>query len=356
MKATSAWTPDVAIDSLLEAQRSALDSAFGGDKFAPSVGDVWLSNATWQVDTDEDLTAMLVILRSFNETWSAKPLFDVAPVSDDQRLASEWSLILDAPVSGVGIPLIVHVDVQTTTTSSMLNRRVGRLAELACRDLQMIMRAYALGEIAVVELCIGRTGSINIRFHPEWDAFARQLVRVAQEFSAPVARERMAIEDANVEPIDVDEHSALAVACSDPVEDNTSAQRTWEYRFGPPFLYSPDVVRDNAHLRLGDAVATYYCRQMPPGAAFAGARVLDIDSFSRLQPFLNTRLSYLLTAPDNVVLRYRLLESVDQALKAELRSKEFATVVESIRLMRCEIAKRNAIVPTHMAARRSQIE
>jgi hypothetical protein len=347
MKATSEWTPDVALETILQAQRSAIESAFGVDAFVPAIGDVWLANATYQIDKEQTLNAMLVILRSFTETWSAHPFFDVAPISDDQRLASEWSLIFDAATSGLGIPLVVHIDVQTTTTSSMLGRRVGRLSDLARRDLEAIMRAYALGEISV-ELSVGRTGTINIRFHPEWDAFARQLVRLSQELAAPLREEQAPCEEYDYDAFSESLHPLLSVA------SGQSVGREWEYKHTAPFVLCRNVANPT-FTRLGDAVAAYFRYQTSLGIEHGTYKQLTEDSFLRLRPFFDASLKMLTSAENTVVFRSRLFESINSST-AELQLCDLQILVESMRWFKIESAKRRAIIPMSLAARRSRFE
>lgn len=212
--APSHWQADAADQALLDAQRTALLLASTPSIRQPKVGDVWLSSALWSGSMEHAMTAMLIVLRTFTVAWSIRPLFDVAPVSDDERLASEWSLLFGASYSGIGFPIIAHIDAQCTTSSSMLVRFVGALSDVARSDLSTVLRAYALNDDSGVELTIGRRGSVSIRFHPEWEEFARDVVALCHVFSSAAERERARGGAATVERQEeaADDDRVLAVA------------------------------------------------------------------------------------------------------------------------------------------------
>lgn len=172
--------------ALLELQRESLARSLWDNQPEPSVGDVWVTRASWHTGIAKGLAAMIVVLRAFTEAWSARTLYDVAPLSDDERLASEWSLLLGADSSGLGFPIVAHIDAQCTTTSSMLTRRLGALAEAALADLHLLLHAYATGDASTLKLAVGYTGRRSIRHHLEWEEFASALLAIAQELSAPL--------------------------------------------------------------------------------------------------------------------------------------------------------------------------
>ncbi len=172
--------------ALLELQRQSLARTLSDDQPEPSVGDVWVTHVTWHDGIAKGLAAMIVVLRAFTEAWSPRTLYDVAPLSDDEQLASEWSLLLGADVSGLGFPIVAHVDAQCTTTSSMLSRRLGALAEAALADLHRLLQAYAIGDTAALEFAVARAGRRSIRHHLVWEEFAEALLAISQALAAPL--------------------------------------------------------------------------------------------------------------------------------------------------------------------------
>lgn len=245
------------------------------------------------------MTAMLIVLRTFTETWCVRPLFDVAPISENERLASEWSLIFGPSRSGLGFPIVAHIDAQCTTTSSMLVRFVGTLSDVACLDLDAILRAYALNDDCVIELKIARRGDSRIRFHPEWVEFARELVILCQAFSAPLGRER-AKEGEQSEEREAewpDRYRLLAIASG--AVDHASGEHSgsWEYIPKAPYLIWADATAASASLtKIGEVLLLYYSRcSKSLNGNDTGPIALDRETFNRLTPFLGLPTETLLS-------------------------------------------------------------
>jgi hypothetical protein len=327
----SNWNPSAEIELLLDAQRNALQSAFGSDRPTPQVGDVWLSGVKWTFGSEDGLDAMLVVLRSFSEVWSSQLLFDVAPVTEDERLASEWSLILEPADSGLGLPLVLHVDIQSTTTSSMLMRRYGTLSDLARIDLDNLLRAYAMGDASSIELKASRQGRLSIRYHPEWDEFLKQLIALSKAFSTSLRVERRGKESVD------EERKALALSDRAMVHgrETSSDEDTacsWEYLNRAPFIQCKQLFRGSTPRFLGEAIALLYSADNQTEYVYRSAPSrLNQDSFQRLEPLLDLRLSNLLAASDVHAILHELTGA---ALHPGLTSTELAIVVESIRLVK----------------------
>ena len=239
----------------------------------------------------------------------------------------------------------------------MLKRRVGRLADLAKGDLEKLMRAYAMGDVSAVELSVGRTGSINIRFHSEWDQFAKQLVRLAQDFAFPLVKSRSILPAE--EPCmgtGEDEYPELAVACSESTDPDPQTPVSWHYQTSRPFICSSAHDSANGLQWLGDAVTAYFSQEASSAPRGCSHKFLDRESYVRLRPFLGIRLDPLLAAPNPVALRTRLLENIDEDQQSDLQALDIRTIVESVRLVKTQISKARTIFPTHLAARRSQID
>lgn len=247
---TEAAALDPRSRALLELQREGLAKSLWDNQPEPSVGDVWITQATWPTGIAKGLAAMIVVLRSFTEAWSARTLYDVAPLSDDERLASEWSLLLGADVSGLGFPVVAHIDAQCTTTSSMLTRRLGALAERALADLDLLLYAYASGDTAPLKLDVGCTGRSSIRHHLEWEDFASALLSISQALAAPL-----------LESTDGTPHSEAASAAEPPLAllREPAPPRyfeRWMFEWDPPRLLDCASGKDSFVL-LGHVIARY---------------------------------------------------------------------------------------------------
>lgn len=351
----SDWRPDTELQTLLDAQRRSLMTTFGHNQPVPQVGDIWLSGTNWPLGPEEGLSAMLVVLRAFSEVWSSQPLFDVAPLSEDERLASEWSLILSASDSGIGLPLVLHIDVQCTTTSSMLTRRVGALSGPARADLNNVMRAYAMGDSSSIEWHVGRAGSISIRLHHEWEEFARQLVNLSKAFAAPLTLERTRQEvDEPDETAELSDHRLLAVASGvKQKEIDEWEPYQWEYRNVAPFVYCIGFPCKSPPSRLGEAIAHYYSQVSSVVEVYRAAPPrLDSEAFQRLAPLLDASLTRLFEATD---LRTALRELVGAAATSALDQAEtdYAIIVESVRWAKKVSRLTAGAHPMRLAARRT---
>ncbi|CAN5152880.1 hypothetical protein BH09GEM1_BH09GEM1_22680 [soil metagenome] len=292
------------------------------------------------------MTAMLIVLRTFTEIWSIKPLFDVAPVSEDERLASEWSLIFGPSQSGLGFPVVAHIDAQCTTTSSMLVRFVGALSDAACLDLSAMLRAYALSDDSVIELKIGRRGDVRIRFHPEWDEFARELVTLCQAFAAPSERERTRSAEAllDIDVPEADDARLLAVA-SGALDGATDTRfTTWKYRPTAPFLYSAVApTADAPPKRIGEVLVVYYSRSCERKGKEDPS--LDHSTFNRLIPYLDLP-SDKLFASDPGRVRAVLCKLAGQ----EPEFTELKVIMEAVRCLK--MSQNKNARPDRLAARR----
>ena len=343
----SDWHADVETQSLLDAQRVALHSVSSVGLRQPKVGDVWLSAALWSGGMDEAMTAMLVVLRTFTEAWSARPLFDVAPVSEDERLASEWSLIFGASQSGFGFPIVTHIDAQCTTSSSMLVRFVGALSDVARFDLEAVLRAYALNDDYGVELKVGRRGSVSIRCHPEWEEFAHELVELCQAFSASLERQHAnAAESMGEGEEERADYGLLAVASGKREDVSEAHQTTWQYIPEPPFIYAPDRIASSMPpSRVGEALAVYYTRCFENDKSKDANRWgLDAEAFSRLTPFLDVPTEKLFVDPSKVPVVLFELAGQHPAYG------EIRVIVNAVRCIKMKL--QGSSKPMRLAARR----
>ncbi len=297
---------DLRSRALLELQRQSLARSLSDNQPEPSVGDVWVTRTVWPTGIAKGLAAMIVVLRAFTEAWSARTLYDVAPLSDDERLASEWSLLLGADVSGLGFPVVAHIDAQCSTTSSMLTRRLGALAEAALADLHLLLQAYASGDSAVLELAVGHTGRRSVRHHLEWEEFASALLAVSQALAAPL------LESIDGTPNDAaitqSEPSLILVREAEP----PPYPKRWEFQFEPLRLVERGGGKDNS-TRLGHVFAQYL--EESPGHSLSREAcehlsvVLDIDleaivSFTGVQRSIRLKKCFGSKEPSPDVLAF----------------------------------------------------
>ena len=265
---TSASALDEASRALLEVQRRALAKSLSEAQPEPSVGDVWASRVQWATGVGQGLASMIVVLRSFTEAWSARPLYDVAPLSDDERLSSEWSLIVDSDLSGVGFPIIAHIDAQCTTTAAMLTSRMGDLAEHARADLHLMLEAFAVGDYSPLKLKVGRTGRRGIRHLVEWDEFAKGLLAVTQALAAPLLDRN---NDNSYRASAIASEYGVALVRESPPEDYGGR---WRFRPNPPQVIEI-APSDVSVICLGHVVAEYVKHEQP--------RWFDSSVFTRMQ-------------------------------------------------------------------------
>ncbi|MFL5614809.1 MAG: hypothetical protein ACJ796_14195 [Gemmatimonadaceae bacterium] len=342
---------DSELEALLRAQRDALSSSSAKSHAPPQVGDIWISHTQWSFGAEEGLAAMLVVLRAFNEAWSSQPLFDVAPISEDERLATEWSLILSASDSGLGVPLVLHIDVQSTTTSSMLARRLGSLAEHARDDLLNVLRAYALSDASAIELRVGRSGTVSIRFHPEWDEFAKQLVSLSQAFAAPLEEERCKTDPGN-DSSDIEDNAderLLAAASGAESASSFKEHCNWEYRTIRPFIYCIGAPVSRTPQRLGEAVACYYSGGKTIGVQRTAQQWLDSATFHRIEPFFDLPLKRFFEYADALMAFHNV---VGPSVLKSLPASDIKLIVESIRCAKLATGLTAGTKPMKLAARR----
>lgn len=287
---TDAAALDPRSRALLELQRESLARSLSENQPEPSVGDVWVTRTTWPTGISKGLAAMIVVLRAFTEAWSARTLYDVAPLSDDERLASEWSLLLGAEVSGLGIPIVAHVDAQCTTAVSMLSRRLGALAELALADLNLLVHAYASGDSAPLKLAVGCTGRSSIRHHLEWEDFASALLTISQALAAPL------LDSSDGTPHDE------AIAAGEPslalVREPAPPRFVdrWAFELDPPRLVDRASGSDSV-TRLGHVFARY----LQDSTGYS----LDREAFRRLHVLLDVEYEEM-AALENVARMLRV--------------------------------------------------
>ena len=343
-------TTDLEFEPLLMAQRSAVASSREEHQAEPRVGDVWTSHAQWSMGAEQGLAAMLVVVRAFNEAWSSQPLFDVAPISEDERLASEWSLILSASDSGLGLPLVVHIDVQSTTTSSMLDRRLGSLAEPARDDLLVLLRAYALSDASAIELRVAQSGTVSIRLHPEWDEFSRQLVALSHAFSAMLEVERAKHASVDSSENADDRCERLLVAASGAqwaIVEKESCK--WEYREVRPFVYCSGSQISGIPHRLGEAVACLYLGSTVKGVQRTASQRLDREAFQRLKRFFDLPLTRLCQSADPWTAFQLVVGSAEAKTVARA---DIRVIVESIRVAKLATGVAAGTPTMKLAARR----
>lgn len=116
----------------------------------------------------------------------------VAPVTDRDELASEWSLVIDEAHTGLRETAIVHLDRIMSVRSSNLQRLVTRLSDIAFQDVQRGLDAYWISvgmqnesptvTEAEAKLQVSSLGSFDVRVRSDWleqsellDVYAAQI-------------------------------------------------------------------------------------------------------------------------------------------------------------------------------------
>jgi hypothetical protein len=169
--------------SLLDAQRTHWRHVQSVGRVIPRIGDVWagvpvptLGGSTW----NPVVAPLVVVLQTYVRAATGATVVDVAPVTDDVRIAADWSLVVPAAASGTFAPLVIHIDAQFTARLDALDRWVGRLHDAAGADLVASLRAYGHRDAPPHDLECGRLGHVALRTRPEWRALDAELERVME--------------------------------------------------------------------------------------------------------------------------------------------------------------------------------
>jgi hypothetical protein len=131
---------------------------------------------------------MVVVLSNAYRHTADTTLVNVAPVTDDERLAADWSIVFDALDSGIGTPAVIHVDHEQSATTDSLRYCLGRLPQRAGTDLLSIAHAWHSGNQSQIELSVGRLGEVEMRTQPQWQILDALLAKEMEVLCAPARR------------------------------------------------------------------------------------------------------------------------------------------------------------------------
>lgn len=124
----------------------------------------------WPYPDGAGLSFLVLVLSHHTSAVDNAALVNVAPVTDDERLATEWSLIFDGEHSGIGGSAVIHIDFEQSARVECLHRYIGRLPEKAGEDLLAVAHAWSRSEPSPYSLSVGRMGQAAVRTRPDWQA------------------------------------------------------------------------------------------------------------------------------------------------------------------------------------------
>ena len=175
---------------LLAKQRRELELTFQEVKREPRIGDIWTTrDINWSSDSPSRplISMLVVVLRIFTRPFTNNVVIDVAPVTEDLGLAAEWSLAFAEQHSGVGSPIVVHVDFQVTTSMEALGRYFGALSSAAVKCLLQSLEYYDAAQSPPVDLACGSFGKTEVRRLDDWHELQHELEMLIAKLAAAIA-------------------------------------------------------------------------------------------------------------------------------------------------------------------------
>lgn len=176
------------LKSLVIEQRGRVRRMIDNPRPEPSIGQVWTLSPLPVRSTSHEVRSsdvfeveqflLVVVLRTAISYVTNAPVVNLAPITEDRRLAAEWSLVFDELQSGIGTPVVIHVDHERTAPIESLGRCVGRLPERAGNDLLAVIRTWSDSGAVMPQLEVGCLGEVAIRTHPSWRALDSWLARI----------------------------------------------------------------------------------------------------------------------------------------------------------------------------------
>jgi hypothetical protein len=125
----------------------------------------------WSDPEGAAFSFLILVVSHHTSAADNTALANVVPVTEDDRLATEWSLILDAQHSGIGGPAVIHVDLERSASIECLRRYVGSLPDKAGEDLLCVAHAWSRSDAPPCSLSVGRLGQAAVRTRPDWQSF-----------------------------------------------------------------------------------------------------------------------------------------------------------------------------------------
>src|SRR5260221_884689 len=178
----------------LSEQRNRVAHALADPRPRPEVGQIWAVELESRPGTrqaraldehveDDSLASrdmasfalLVLVLDQFVSASDGGQMVNLTPVTEDERLAAEWSLIFRSADSGIGGSAVIHVDMERSGHASCLNRCIGRLPTRSGEELLRVERAWSRSEAPPSDLVVGRLGHAEIRTRPEWQLLGARL-------------------------------------------------------------------------------------------------------------------------------------------------------------------------------------
>lgn len=135
----------------------------------PATGQFWIVRAP-------DARASLVLILDYHPAEAGEEGFvNLAPVTEEDWLAAEWSLSFSAVHSGLGVLAVIHVDFDQSVGERFLDRCIGQLPVQSGAEFVRVVRAWSNSEAPPRDLLLGRLGQVDIRTRIEWQALDKLL-------------------------------------------------------------------------------------------------------------------------------------------------------------------------------------
>jgi hypothetical protein len=169
-------------------QRRDLEFALHKSAHEPKVGQIWTTRGVYRRTSSPSrplLSLLVIVLRIVTRPFSSGTFVDVAPVTEDAALAAEWSLVFSEDKSGLGSPVVIHLDFQVTATTESLGRYFGSLSGRACESLVRALELYDVPELPVSLAC-GFLGQEAVRELDAWQLLQTEFERLIMMLSAPL--------------------------------------------------------------------------------------------------------------------------------------------------------------------------
>jgi hypothetical protein len=138
----------------------------------PAIGQIW---ATRNYHQQSEISHLVLVLDEHLSAATEEPRVNLVPVTTDNALAAEWSLILPSEDSGVGFQAVLHIDFERSASVECLDRCLGRLPADAGAQLVEVVQAWSRAESPPSYIAVGSLGRPEIRTRVEWQAFAAWL-------------------------------------------------------------------------------------------------------------------------------------------------------------------------------------
>jgi hypothetical protein len=165
----------------IDAQREALARALASERDKPSPGDVWVTRYPMSgVSGPETLSWLCLVMDHYWREYTREWVLDVVPVTEDPRLAADWSYIVPEDQCDYGAPLVAHVDFFCTAPRNGIVRRVGQLTEHCFAEVMSARSALLSGD-PVDEFRCGRLGAESTRTTDAWIILEEALYSLTQQ-------------------------------------------------------------------------------------------------------------------------------------------------------------------------------